>query len=74
MTGSRSSLIGVLLIIFFHINQTKKKGLKLAIIAGVLMVVPFAINQIILKGGDEKRLEEILTLTGRLPFFKSLIT
>jgi len=74
MTGSRSSLIGVLLIIFFHINQTKNKGLKLAIIAGVLMVVPFAVNQIILKGGDQKRLEEILTLTGRLPFWQALIT
>jgi exopolysaccharide production protein ExoQ len=74
MTGSRSSLIGVLLIIFFHINQTKNKGLKLAIIAGVLMVVPFAVNQIILKGGDQKRMEEILTLTGRLPFWQALIT
>jgi len=74
MTGSRSSLIGALLIIFFHINQTKKQGLKLAIIGGVLMVMPFAINQIILKGGDEKRMEEILTLTGRLPFWQALIT
>ena len=26
MTGSRSSLIGALLIIFFHINQTKNQG------------------------------------------------
>jgi hypothetical protein len=74
MTGSRSSLIGALLIIFFHINQTKKQGLKLAIIGGVLMVMPFAINQMILKGGDEKRMEEILTLTGRLPFWHALIT
>lgn len=74
MTGSRSSLIGALLIIFFHINQTKKQGLKLAIIGAVLLVMPFAINQIILKGGDEKRMEEILTLTGRLPFWQALIT
>lgn len=74
MTGSRSSLIGALLIIFFHINQTKKQGLKLAIIGGVLLVMPFAINQIILKGGDQKRMEEILTLTGRLPFWQALIT
>jgi len=29
MTGSRSSLIGVLLIVFFHINQTKQKTLVL---------------------------------------------
>ena len=74
MTGSRSSLIGVLLIIFFHINQTKKKGLKMAIMGGVLLVIPFAINQIILKGGDKERMEEILTLTGRLPFWQALIT
>jgi O-antigen ligase len=74
MTGSRSSLIGALLIIFFHINQTKNKGLKLTIIGGVLLVMPIAINQIILKGGDEKRMEEILTLTGRLPFWHALIT
>lgn len=74
MTGSRSSLIGVLLIIFFHINQTKKQGLKLAIIGAVLLVMPFAVNQIILKGGDKERLEEILTLTGRLPFWQALVT
>jgi len=74
MTGSRSSLIGVLIIIFFHINQTKKQGLKMAIIGCVLLVIPFAINQIILKGGDKERMEEILTLTGRLPFWQALIT
>ncbi|WP_395056828.1 O-antigen ligase family protein [Flavobacterium sp.] len=73
MTGSRSSLIGAFLIIFFHINQTKKQGLKLAIMGGVLLVMPFAINEIILKGGDQKRMEEILTLTGRLPFWQALI-
>jgi hypothetical protein len=43
MTGSRSSLIGVLLIVFFHINQTKQKTLKFAIIALVAMVAPFAV-------------------------------
>ena len=74
MTGSRSSLIGVLLIIFFHINQTKQQGLKLAIIGVMLLIMPFAVNQIILKGGDKERLEEILTLTGRLPFWQALIT
>jgi exopolysaccharide production protein ExoQ len=74
MTGSRSSLIGVLLIIFFHINQTKRQGLKMAIMGGVLLVIPFAVNEIILKGGDKARMEEILTLTGRLPFWQALIT
>lgn len=74
MTGSRSSLIGVLIIIFFHINQTKKQGLKMAILGCVLLVIPFAVNQIILKGGDKARMEEILTLTGRLPFWQALIS
>lgn len=73
LTGSRSSLIGALLIIFFHINQTKQQGLKLAIMGGVLLVIPFAVNEMILKGGDKERLEEILTLTGRLPFWQALI-
>ncbi len=74
MTGSRSSLIGVLLIIFFHINQTKQKTLKFAIIALVAMVAPFAVYTVILKGGDQERLEEIMSLTGRLPFWQALIT
>ncbi|MEC5174931.1 O-antigen ligase family protein [Chryseobacterium nepalense] len=74
MTGSRSSLIGVLLIIFFHVNQTKRKGLKLGIIAVVLAIAPFAVYMVILKGGDQSRLEEVMSLTGRLPFWKALIT
>lgn len=73
MTGSRSSLVGVLLITFFHINQTKRRGLKLAIIGMVLLVTPFAVQQIILKGGDKARMEEVFTLTGRLPFWQALI-
>ncbi|AZA49458.1 O-antigen ligase domain-containing protein [Chryseobacterium carnipullorum] len=74
MTGSRSSLIGVLLIIFFHINQTKQKTLKFSILALVAMVAPFAVYTVILKGGDQERLEEVMSLTGRLPFWKALIT
>jgi exopolysaccharide production protein ExoQ len=74
MTGSRSSLIGALLIVFFHIKQTKGKMLKVVFIAAVLVVAPFAINKMILKGGDSSRLEEVMSLTGRLPFWKALIT
>ncbi|MCS4302431.1 O-antigen ligase [Chryseobacterium sp. BIGb0232] len=74
MTGSRSSLIGVLLIIFFHINQTKQKTLKFAIIGVVCAVAPFAVYSVILKGGDQERLEEVMSLTGRLPFWQALIT
>ncbi|SHE47164.1 O-antigen ligase family protein [Chryseobacterium takakiae] len=74
MTGSRSSLIGVLLIIFFHVNQTKRKGLKFGIIAVVMAIAPFAVYTVILKGGDQSRLEEVMSLTGRLPFWQALIS
>lgn len=73
LTGSRSSLIGALLIVFFHIKQTKGKMLKIVMVALVLMVAPIAINKVILKGGDSSRLEEVMSLTGRLPFWKALI-
>jgi exopolysaccharide production protein ExoQ len=74
MTGSRSSLIGGLLIIFFHINQSKNVKLKAAIIGGVLLIIPAAVNQIFLKGGDSKKMEEVMSMTGRLPFWTALIT
>lgn len=73
VTGSRSSLIGALLIIFFHINQSKNQKIKWLIIAVVLMVAPFAVFKVILKDGDSKRLEEVMSLTGRLPFWTALI-
>lgn len=74
MTGSRSSLVGVFLIIFFHTAQAKYKGLKYGILAVTALVAPFAVYHVILKGGDPERLNEILSLTGRLPFWQALIT
>lgn len=73
LTGSRSSLIGALLIIFFHINQSKNQQLKILIVAGMMIVAPLAIYKIILKDGDSSRLEEIMSMTGRLPFWTALI-
>ncbi len=73
MTGSRSSLIGALLIILFHIKQSQNKKLKALIIAGVLLITPVAIYKVILKDGDSSRLEEVMSMTGRLPFWTALI-
>jgi exopolysaccharide production protein ExoQ len=73
MTGSRSSLIGALLIILFHIKQSENKRLKTLIIAGVLLITPVAIYKVILKDGDSSRLEEVMSMTGRLPFWTALI-
>nr|WP_236676382.1 O-antigen ligase family protein [Chryseolinea lacunae] len=73
MTGSRSSLIGALLIILFHIKQSQNKRLKTLIIAGILVVAPLAVYKVILKDGDSSRLEEVMSMTGRLPFWTALI-
>jgi len=72
-TGSRSSLIGALLIIGFHVNQSTNTKLKAVIIAGMLLITPIAVYKVILKDGDTSRLEEIMSMTGRLPFWKALI-
>jgi hypothetical protein len=72
-TGSRSSLIGALLIIGFHVKQSSNVRLKLAIVLAMLLVVPVAVNKIILKDGDSSRLEEVMSMTGRLPFWTALI-
>jgi exopolysaccharide production protein ExoQ len=72
-TGSRSSLIGALLIIGFHILQSEKKRIAIGIFLVLLVVSPVAIYKVVLKDGDPERMEEVLSLTGRLPFWDALI-
>jgi exopolysaccharide production protein ExoQ len=72
-TGSRSSLIGALLIIGFHVLQSEQKKFAIAAIVVMMMVAPIAIYKVVLKDGDPERMEEVLTLTGRLPFWQALI-
>jgi exopolysaccharide production protein ExoQ len=72
-TGSRSSLIGALLIIGFHVLQSEKKKFAIAAMVVMMMVAPIAIYKVVLKDGDPERMEEVLTLTGRLPFWQALI-
>lgn len=72
-TGSRSSLIGAFIIIGFHLKQSSNVKLKMAIVAVMIVVMPIAVNKIILKDGDSSRLEEVMSMTGRLPFWTALI-
>ncbi len=72
-TGSRSSLIGAMLIIAYHVKGSSNLRLKMALIAIGILVTPIAINKIILKDGDSSRVEEVMSMTGRLPFWKALI-
>ena len=39
----------------------------------MMLVAPIAIYKIVLKDGDPERMEEVTTLTGRLPFWTALI-
>lgn len=72
MTGSRSSLVGALLIAFFHIRQSKNVKLKLAMYTGAAAAVPLAVTQLMIKenGGG---VEEVMSMTGRLPFWTALL-
>lgn len=72
-TGSRSSLIGALLIIFFHVMQSDKKQIKGLILASMMLITPVAVWKVVLKDGDASRLEEVMSMTGRLPFWTALI-
>lgn len=71
LTKSRSSLIGLLLIVFFHIRQSSNKNLKIITYLGSLLIIPVAVEKVIMRKGG---LEEVLSMTGRMPFWKALIT
>jgi exopolysaccharide production protein ExoQ len=70
LTKSRSSLIGFLAIVFFHIRQSDNKKLKLAVYIGAAAVIPVMIQTLMLRSGG---IEDILSMTGRMPFWKALI-
>ncbi|HET9502408.1 MAG TPA: O-antigen ligase family protein [Hymenobacter sp.] len=71
LTGSRSSLVGFLLIVFFHIQQAGNKRLKIGANLSVLLAVPALVPLVFIKQGG---LEEVLSMTGRLPFWHALLT
>ncbi len=73
LTGSRSTTVGCLLIAFFHINQSSNRRLKTIMYASTILIIPLAIQKMMIKdnGGG---MDEVLSMTGRLPFWKALIT
>lgn len=72
LTGSRSSLVGLMLIIFFHIRRSSNKKLKLMMYAGAVAAIPLIVTQLMIKenGGG---VDEVLSMTGRLPFWSALL-
>ena len=73
LTGSRSSTVGALLIFFFHIRQSSNVKLKSVMYLSALLAIPVAVEKIMIKenGGG---LDEVMSMTGRLPFWEALIT
>jgi len=71
LTESRSSMIGFMLIVLYFIAQSGNVKLKAAVYIGMILAVPIVVNTIFIKQGD---LQEVLSMTGRLPFWKALLT
>jgi exopolysaccharide production protein ExoQ len=74
LTGSRSTIIGVLIIAFYHISQSTKRWSKYLMYLTAALVVPLVINTLIIKSAANGGLSEVMSLTGRLPFWTALIT
>ncbi len=71
LTGSRSSMIALMLIVFFFIMQTKDLRIRIAVILSVLAAIPFVIKSVIIKQGN---VDEVMNMTGRIPFWKDLLS
>ncbi len=71
LTASRSSAIGFLLIIGILILQSDNKNLKITMFVGVALVVPAILKFVIFKDGGG--VNEVLSMTGRIPFWKALL-
>ncbi len=70
MTTSRSSFIGFFMVAFILIQKSPNRKLKMGIYTMMAVSVPFVLQYVIFKAGD---VEEVLSMTGRLPFWKALI-
>ncbi|WBO85411.1 O-antigen ligase family protein [Hymenobacter yonginensis] len=71
LTGSRSSLIGLLLVALFYLWNSGNARLRLAGMAAVLLAVPVVVQTVFIKQGG---VSEVMSLTGRLPFWEALLT
>lgn len=74
LTGSRSTIIGVLIIAFYHISQTSKKWLKFLMYATGAIAVPLVVNTLVIKSAGNGGLGEVMSMTGRIPFWTALVT
>ena len=71
LTGSRSSMIGFVLILLYFTLRSENKKLKAGVLIAMAVAMPFVLSTIIFKQGN---VDEVLSMTGRLPFWKALLT
>ncbi|MGD1845805.1 MAG: O-antigen ligase family protein [Salibacteraceae bacterium] len=71
LTGSRSSMIAALLVVSLVAQNHLSNRMKVVIYGAMIVSIPFIIQLIFIKAGD---LEEVMSMTGRLPFWKALLT
>lgn len=70
LTTSRSSFIGFIAVVGIIVNKTASKNVKIAIYLIILLSIPAILQYVIFKAGD---VNEVLSMTGRLPFWKALL-
>lgn len=70
-TSSRSSAIGFLLIMGILVLKSNNKKLKVIMFAGIALAVPLLIRFVVFK--DDGGVEEVMSMTGRLPFWTALL-
>ena len=71
MTSSRSSAIGFLLIIALLVLKSNNKRMKVIMLGAVFVAVPIFVDKVIFK--DDGGMEEVMSMTGRLPFWTALL-
>ncbi len=71
MTSSRSTAIGFFLIIGILILKSDNAKLKIAMFSSMGIAFPFILKFVIFKEGGG--VEEVMSMTGRLPFWKALL-
>jgi exopolysaccharide production protein ExoQ len=70
-TSSRSSAIGFLLIMGVLILKSNNKKIKIVMFSGIALALPLLIRYVVFK--DDGGVEEVLSMTGRLPFWTALL-
>ena len=71
MTSSRSSAIGFAFIMFILILRSPNRRAKIIMMSMGMVAVPLLIMQVVFKA--DGGVEEVMSMTGRLPFWKALL-